>query len=321
MVIEERIEHLSNTIKKNLGPIIDNDFVLLNIPLHVNIGDTLIFQGEKEFLESLPFRWLNRGYRYENYNLISDDTIILLHGGGNFGDVWRVHQDFRVSIINKYPNNKIIVLPQTVYYDDNELITKDSIEFSKHQNLYICARDDKSFEFLCSKFSNKILLVPDMAFCISNQTLSKFIKPIKKHTLFLKRTDKELEHDKYLIESKNEIEVHDWPSFEQDPKSWKNYVYLMKASRKFGKVKFMLLQRLFEQIADFYFFYFCRPDFVKIGVSFISQYQNIYTTRLHGAILSVLLGKEVYLFDNSYGKNKSYYDTWFKENKKIKLVK
>ena len=46
------------------------------------------------------------------------------------------------------------------------------------------------------------------------------------------------------------------------------------------------------------------------GVKFINEYEEVYTTRLHGYILSVLLAKRVYMIDNSYGKNSNFYNTW-----------
>lgn len=50
---------------------------------------------------------------------------------------------------------------------------------------------------------------------------------------------------------------------------------------------------------------------IEVGVKFLSKYNTIYTTRLHGAILSVLMGKSFFLINNSYGKNKNYFQTWF----------
>ena len=46
---------------------------------------------------------------------------------------------------------------------------------------------------------------------------------------------------------------------------------------------------------------------------FLSKYEYIYTTRLHGAILALLLGKRFFLINNNYGKNKNFFETWLKE--------
>lgn len=62
------------------------------------------------------------------------------------------------------------------------------------------------------------------------------------------------------------------------------------------------------------------PERVKIGIEHISKYNRVYSNRLHGAILAILLGKETYIIDNSYGKNSHYYDSWLKKSNKIHLL-
>ena len=61
------------------------------------------------------------------------------------------------------PNNKIIFLPQTVWFEHEENMKKCAEILSRHKNLVICARDKVSYEILKKNFSNEILLVPDMA--------------------------------------------------------------------------------------------------------------------------------------------------------------
>ncbi|MNF10991.1 putative pyruvyl transferase EpsO [compost metagenome] len=57
------------------------------------------------------------------------------------------------------------------------------------------------------------------------------------------------------------------------------------------------------------------------GISFINKYDKVVTTRLHGLILSILLNKEVYMLDNSYGKCKRFHDVWLKDFTGIELLK
>lgn len=52
----------------------------------------------------------------------------------------------------------------------------------------------------------------------------------------------------------------------------------------------------------------------------MNKYDTIYSTRLHVAILGVLLNKYVYFFDNSYGKNYALYDTWLRDFSNLKFV-
>ena len=45
----------------------------------------------------------------------------------------------------------------------------------------------------------------------------------------------------------------------------------------------------------------------------MSKYNFVITTRLHGHILSILLGVPSIIIDNSYGKNKRFYFSWLQD--------
>ena len=66
--------------------------------------------------------------------------------------------------------------------------------------------------------------------------------------------------------------------------------------------------------------WYYRRKYTQIGISFLSPYHMIYTTRLHILILGVLLGKELYLINNTSGKVINFYNTWLKELNTIKKL-
>lgn len=51
--------------------------------------------------------------------------------------------------------------------------------------------------------------------------------------------------------------------------------------------------------------------FVKSGIGLLSSARVIVTDRLHGGIVSSLLGIPHVMLDNSYGKVHGFYRTWF----------
>ena len=79
--------------------------------------------------------------------------------------------------------------------------------------------------------------------------------------------------------------------------------------------------KIFSKVSDGYFRFILMPYFIKLGLRFVSSYKYVYTTRLHVAISCVLLGKPFMLLDNSYGKNRSFYDTWLADIDDVKLMK
>ena len=63
-----------------------------------------------------------------------------------------------------------------------------------------------------------------------------------------------------------------------------------------------------------------RVRYIYKGINFFSNYEIIYTTRLHGLILGILMDKKVIIVDNKYNKCKNYYDTWLREFDNIELM-
>ncbi len=317
MTNQEKIEELKTCISDGLTPIINSDYLYLELPYYSNVGDVLIWEGTNNFLRTLPYKCLYKASRQTfKYRKTSLSSIILLQGGGNFGDIWRKNQDFRLTIIKLYPNNKIIILPQTVYYEDNKVLEDDAKLISKHKNLIICARDTKSYEILTENFSNKILLLPDMAFFINMNKWKNYIKPSTCRILFLDRKDKEKKGNQVQITLPLEVETKDWPTMEKEPQVT---IFLHKFLSLCFKIDSLFSTSFYNAFTDFTYQVFAKKYYIKIGVSFLSKYKYIYTTRLHVGILSILLKKEFTFLDNSYGKNKYFYETWLKDLESVKF--
>jgi exopolysaccharide biosynthesis predicted pyruvyltransferase EpsI len=309
-----KINELKTVIYKSLKPLVSNNYIYLDIPYYTNIGDTLIWKGTEEFLKTISYNCLYRS-SLETYQppKIEKDVVILLQGGGNFGDLYRPHNEFRLKVIKNFPDNPIIILPQTIYYKNERILAEDSRKFSLHKNLTICARDQLTLELLNNKFSsNKAILVPDMAFCIPESFLDKYKKEEDKEVLFFKRSDPELSNVNYsdVLGVNSKVDEHDWPPYENHIVEHLNLLRLLNIKNKFSKIE--VIEKGIDRVIDWYAFNIYLPKLLKIGIEFISPYQHIYSTRLHGAILSILLNKKVSFLDNSYGKNSNYYTSWLK---------
>ena len=150
-----------------------------------------------------------------------------------------------------------------------------------------------------------------MAFCIKKTYLDRWMVPSSNKVLLLKRGDKELVSDNIVIPETN-IEVHDWPTMETTTKAETRFAYIVAKLRK-AQRKLPSMSSIFRRAEDEMYYRFYRKQMTSRGVSFLSFYKKVYTTRLHVLILSVLLGKEVYIIDNSYGKLSGCYYTWLKD--------
>lgn len=311
MTFENKIESLSKLLKTTLTTLIDHDYVLWDIPYYNNIGDILIWEGERSFLKGIKYKCLD----YASvgtclFPKLSKDTIILLGGGGNFGDLWRWFQEFRLEVIRRYPENRIIIFPQSVCYEDSGVMKRDAEFMSCHEKLIICAREQQSYTLLKANFNNEILLLTDMAFCIPLDELNHYRRQEKNRILYLKRNDKELAEDRICP---GDADVRDWPSMENKLLLFWMLEKSLGIRYRLRKYKLNFLHRLWTKWIDYYVCHILRPKLVKMGVKFLSGYKSIYTTRLHAMILAVLLGKECTFLDNSYGKNSSFYKTWLED--------
>lgn len=312
------IDSLREIISENLFSEIDRDYVLLEVPNYRNIGDSLIWEGEEEFLRSISHECRYRcSLHFYDRSMVPDDCIILLTGGGNFGDIWDYSQNFRRMIIKNHPKNKIVIFPQTIFYHSISIARDDATLFSMHGDILICARDSRSYDFVKYTFTNvRLKLVPDMAFFINvAKYAGHFSKKIGK-TLLMIRNDKELNVDSKILGRTEDLhtDIRDWPTYPRNIFFEKLLLGLelmnIKLSRFILRIPF--IKNVINPIYGLNPFDM-RNFYVKLGIRFFSKYDYIHTTRLHGHILAILLDIPHTFYDNSYGKNSQFYSTWTKE--------
>ena len=83
--------------------------------------------------------------------------------------------------------------------------------------------------------------------------------------------------------------------------------------RRCRRVKKWFGVDLAARTVDRYWHRVMRPAYVREAVEFIDRYDEVWSTRLHVTILSMLLGKRVHVIDNSYNKTRNFLETWFPE--------
>lgn len=303
----EKKRKLEKIIEHNLLPMIDRDYVLYGLPYYNNIGDSLIWDGELELLKKVRGKCVGVcGWDSYPNKKLPEDVIILITGGGYFGDIWRDAWQNVLDGIAHNKNNTIIILPNTIYYTDETVRDNDAAFLSQFPNLTICARDKSSFEYAKRYFSNNTKLVPDMAFCMSERTIRKWArKRPDKETLLFKRIDKECPKLDFHV-PEYEYDVQDWLPMEKELKPER---YFKAVLRRLHYLKYLGKNAPQKALDSLYKIYY-RRLMTRLGLEQLSSYSKIYTTRLHAMILGVMLGRKIVMIDNSYGKLSSFYDTW-----------
>ncbi|EHL78623.1 hypothetical protein HMPREF1015_01908 [Bacillus smithii 7_3_47FAA] len=270
----------------------------LEYPVYENIGDLLIMKGTEQFFIDNNIKIRSR---YSFWNCPSElelkkNDVIVFQGGGNFGDIYKEPQALRENIIKKYNKNRIIILPQTIYFQNKDEEKKTFKILSNHPDLYLFVRDLNSFN-IAKKYIDNVFLSPDMAHQL--WPIHTINKPTKK-CLYHLRTDGEINKNINIVIKDNE-DVIDWPQLLSNYEKLliKCFIKAHKFTLKIDNYK--LVQKLWYKYTDY---------LVKKAIKLYSNYNIIITSRLHGHILSCLLNKENIIIDNSYGKNSSYYKLW-----------
>jgi pyruvyl transferase EpsO len=318
----EKIAQLRGLIGQRLRPLLTGDLVLVDCPYHANVGDSLIWEGELAFFRESGLRLLGYGSVHTwLFPRLDPRTVVLLHGGGSFGDLWRQAQEFRLKVFETYPDNPIVILPQSVHYDDEATMRADARAMARHRRLTICARDTASEKILRENFDNEVVLVPDMAFCVPPESLVPREVRRAEGALLIRRADREVSHRPLPAEVPAGATVRDWPTLEHTEfTTWLMY----KMSGLCDRLAWSGgggLRRGVARMVDRLALGTVHPRNLRAGIDLLAPYDVVYSTRLHGAILSMLMGRrETFMIDNSYGKLSAFHETWLRDAKGVRLL-
>src|SRR5262249_48666339 len=96
---------LRQRIEEALSPLLQGyrTCALVDSPNHPNVGDSAIWLGQETFLRASGLRVVYRcdfaSYSMRRLAARLPQGLILLCGGGNFGDLWPQHQRFRETVV------------------------------------------------------------------------------------------------------------------------------------------------------------------------------------------------------------------------------
>ena len=271
--------------------------LLMNTHAGINIGDQLITEGEliffNKFLPDFSIIELPADIIYEELALIKEftleDDIIAISGGGYMGSLWMSYGEDNVrSIANAFPQNRIIIMPQSVFFEDSkegEIEYRNSIDiYSKHSKLYFCAREKRTFDTVVKMLNkkDKTYLIPDMAILLSAAKTQE-----RENVGICLRGDKE----KILSES--------------FCKQLSNYIESEVVT--------------IDMLADNYIGIHNRKQIVSRMILQVSKLKYVITDRLHCMILCAITGTPCIAFDNLTGKVSGVYD-WIKSNEYIHVL-
>lgn len=179
--------------------------ILIDTPAHGNLGDQAIALAEQKFIREmlgLNFYELTKEDYFVGQKALSKsirrEDMLLIHGGGFLGTLWQKEEDIFLSILKEFSFNKIVVLPQTVFFEDSDYgrLERERLKKSIQEcaDLKIFLRDKNSYRIMTEELhldKRQCFLVPDIV------TYLKVESGNQKRTkiLFCIRRDKEKTSD------------------------------------------------------------------------------------------------------------------------------
>lgn len=312
-----RLHRLARRIDETISPLLADAaahrrIMLIDPPAHPNVGDTAILLGELAFLRrALPDATVG-AVAHNTYTPRMDEEIeradlLLFHGGGNFGDLWPHHHEFRLRIIERFPHKPMLQFPQSVHFGEAGLLEQTQRAIEKAQRFVLLARDDKTHAFATCSLPCDVDLCPDMAFALG--PLDAGAAAIDYACLL--RTDKELLEPKTseisasFTEAGATFSVDDWIRAPFPI----NRLYMALTNLVRTTLPAVMAARLTLNIFELY-----ARSRVRFGLSLLGRGRAVVTDRLHGYILATLLGKPRFFFDTLDGKLRAFHRTWLADD-------
>lgn len=237
----------------------------------VRIYDTL-FLGRKQyhFLE-----WIRKN--------IHKDDLIFLHSGYHTTDLYMLEENLQRKVISSFSDRRVVLLPQTINYIDEQEAQKSKSIYNAHNDLIILCRDTTSFSIASTLFKHaRLLLFPDI---VTIMIGTKQYYNRRSGVLLCLRNDKEAFYSKKEIETLIK-QLSLLASVDTTDTTIDAPIQDIMKNRS------VYLEKIWEQY---------------------SRYQLIITDRYHGTIFSLISNTPVIVISSTDHKLKSGVD-WFPES-------
>lgn len=257
---------------------------LMCLPQYVNYGDFAIQIAEDKYLgefyekDEIIHVTSNFYNLYRDYLLkhIKKNDTIVITGGGWIGDLWPVMDRAARDILTSFADNRIIIFPQTVFYEEKSENLKTFADICRnHSQLYICLRDRKSYELVSKHMmadrKDHVFLLPDIVTLLEESPANRRVSG-RKLAYICFRTDKESVGDKSTLEA----------ALRES---------LQRAGIRVKKLK-MAHERI-QFIPNGFGLMLTRRKIRRIGKADL-----VITDRLHGMLLSAVTGVPCVALDN-----------------------
>jgi pyruvyl transferase EpsO len=274
---------------------------MLDVPTHSNVGDSAIWLGEIAALARLGVRT-----RYvadlETFSAARlreavGDGPVLIHGGGNLGDLWPAHQRHREQVIAMLRDNRIVQLPQSIEFIDDGARARAGDVMRGHPSFTLLVRDERSSMRARSDLAVSAELCPDLAVCLG--PLPRLEPPAVDAVWLLREDHEGGGHARTGAEHTGV----DW--LDEEHGAATRLVRRLANRSRTGSAS----SRLEGHVLAWAWRRAALRRFGR-GCRLLCRARVVVTDRLHAHILCVLMGIPHVVLPDRFGKIEAFVDTW-----------
>lgn len=310
------LHEFRNCIRRVLDPLVAESArcALVGFPHHDNVGDSLIWLGELSYLSEAS---VEIGYMCDRHtysaralkNCLGTDGLILIHGGGNFGDLWPPEQELRERVITDFPSSPIVQLPQSIHFEEERNLQRVRRILDSHPSFTLLVRERQSQQMGSDELGVEAHMCPDMALMMP--ALTRHGTP-DFDVVWLSRTDREARGEIGRPDSNLTVNKCDWVGGAKPPQGYTSLSRRALGAAKRRLVSIPAISRRLDRPQPVGYLDYAERQLAR-GSALLARSRLVITDRLHGHILSLLLGIPHILLDNSYGKLSRFYESWSTE--------
>ena len=284
----------------------------VGFPDHWNAGDPAIWLGEEALLAErgcrIVYQCSLRNYEKAAMRRLARDATIIICGGGNLGDLWPNHQLFRERILQDFPENPVLQMPQSVFFEEAPALERFQAVCAAHRNFHLLLRDRKSLSDAQRLFNAQSTLCPDSSCGLG--VLTRESAPIS-NIMALMRADKEGDPRANIIPDFDVLRA-DWIEFSAHDDGLRQAAEAL-GTRMASLHRELPIRRdsLDDTVAEIralgHELSWLR---LRRGLRFLGRGRVLVTDRLHGHLLALALRIPHVLIDNANHKLRALFDTW-----------
>lgn len=272
---------------------------LLDFPRHQNAGDSFIWLGTLAYLDQLEVSvdYVADVHCFDAHELRRrvPEGPILITGGGNFGDRWHEHQDFREMVISTFSDRKIIQLPQSLDFESPAGLEKAQGAINSHPDLTLMLRQSIDMKRAEGWFpSSRRIFCPDLALGLGQ--LRRIGNPVHDVVLLLREDSEAVTGRDLRAFSDLDYTITDWNLNTRGRLLWKLYRMPENVARVLPFIRYTLLNAI-----QWSYVRAARLNLLG-GQQIVSRGRILVTDRLHGMFLGALMGIPTIALDNANGK-------------------